>query len=272
MPRKLRRRKGFQAGDGRRRQVAENLQPFVVPRFGRNCRGNCVRHAGRHRIGAESLPAAELLHCGAGSPVRRFAAPARADEAEGASFFDDFDGFNPRLWGVSHGWSNGDWQNCTWDRSAVRVEGGILSLLFAPGAAGTRAFTCGEIQSRARYGHGTYEARLRTPAGSGLNAAFFTYIGPSHDSPHDEIDVEILTRDTGAVSFNTYVDAVPANGATVALDPPSDSRFVHYAFAWTETGAALVRRRGRGAPDRRRHAPAGSGRRRSSPVSGAATR
>jgi endo-1,3-1,4-beta-glycanase ExoK len=165
-----------------------------------------------------------------------FAAPARADEAAGTSFLEDFDGFNPRLWGVSHGWSNGDWQNCTWDRGAVRVDGGTLRLLFAPGAGGPRAFTCGEIQSRARYGHGTYEARVRTPAGSGLNAAFFTYIGPTHGSPHDEIDVEVLTRDTGAVSFNTYVDAVPANGATVALDPPSDSRFVHYAFAWGDGG------------------------------------
>ena len=164
------------------------------------------------------------------------AAPADADDAPGTSFFDDFDGFDRRLWGVSHGWSNGDWQNCTWDRGAVRVGDGMLRLLFLPGATGPRGFACGEIQSRARYGRGTYEAQMRTPAGSGLNAAFFTYIGPYHGSRHDEIDVEVLTRDTGAVSFNTYVDAVPANGATVPLDPPSDGRFVHFAFEWDDDG------------------------------------
>lgn len=169
-------------------------------------------------------------------PVFSATTPLWADEATGASFFDDFDSFNARLWGVSHGWSNGDWQNCTWDRSAVRVESGRLSLLFMPEPKGQRAFACGEIQSRARYGHGTYEARLRTPAGSGLNAAFFTYIGPYHGSPHDEIDVETLTRETGRVSLNTYVDGVPVNGATVDLGAPSDSDFVHYAFQWGADG------------------------------------
>jgi hypothetical protein len=46
--------------------------------------------------------------------------------------------------------------------------------------------------------------------GSGLNAAFFTYIGPVHDRAHHEIDIEILLRDTSAVTFNTFVDGAPS--------------------------------------------------------------
>jgi endo-1,3-1,4-beta-glycanase ExoK len=95
---------------------------------------------------------------------------------------------------------------------------------------------CGEIQSNAIYHHGTYEARIRTGKGSGLNAAFFTYIGPVHKKPHDEIDVEILTRDTGSVWLNTYVSGKQQNGKTAAVDPPTDTEFHTYGFTWAPDG------------------------------------
>jgi endo-1,3-1,4-beta-glycanase ExoK len=53
-------------------------------------------------------------------------------------------------------------------------------------------------------------------AGSGLNAAFFTYIGPVHDRAHHEIDIEVLLRDPGAVTFNTFVDGAPYSGGAEA--------------------------------------------------------
>ncbi|MBF9033144.1 family 16 glycosylhydrolase [Rhodobacterales bacterium HKCCE2091] len=153
------------------------------------------------------------------------AAPAFA--AEG--FFDGFDHYDRGRWSRSDGWSNGDWMNCTWFRDAAQVRDGAMQLRILPGDP----VRCGEIQSTNEYGHGTYEVRMRTAAGSGLNAAFFTYIGPVHGRTHGEIDVEILLRDTAAVSFNTYVDGAPLNGTEVPLDPPSDSGFRTYAFTWT---------------------------------------
>jgi endo-1,3-1,4-beta-glycanase ExoK len=148
------------------------------------------------------------------------------------AFRDQFDTLDRNFWFISDGWTNGPHQNCTWSERAVEVAEGMLRLSFLPGDGTSRAHLCGEIQSEAIYHHGTYEARIRTSQGSGLNAAFFTYIGPVHKAPHDEIDFEILTRDTSRVSLNTFVDGEQKNGTTVPIDQPTDQAFHTYAFTW----------------------------------------
>jgi endo-1,3-1,4-beta-glycanase ExoK len=157
------------------------------------------------------------------------AAPAQAE-----GFFDDFDGFDTARWFVSDGWSNGDWMNCTWSREAVAVRDGHLVLGIHEAPDGT--LRCGEVQTRAELGYGTYEIRMLTGEGSGLNAAFFTYIGPVHGRDHHEIDVEVLLRDTGRATFNTYVEGAPMHGADAALAAPSDAGFHRYAFTWDADG------------------------------------
>ncbi|MBF9030318.1 family 16 glycosylhydrolase [Rhodobacterales bacterium HKCCE3408] len=152
--------------------------------------------------------------------------------ASAEGFFDDFDHLDRGRWSRSDGWSNGDWMNCVWFRDAAQVRDGMLNLSITPGDP----LRCGEIQSTAEYGYGTYEVRMRTGAGSGLNAAFFTYIGPVHVRPHGEIDIELLLRDTGRLSVNTYVDGEPANGTDVPIGQASDTGFQNYAFAWTPDG------------------------------------
>ena len=149
----------------------------------------------------------------------------------GESFHDDFDRFDRSRWLVSDGWVNGDWQNCLWSDRAVRQGDGKLTLTFAPDKSAARDYVCGEVQTRESYGYGTYEARLRTGKGSGLNAAFFSYIGPQQQKPHDEIDVEILLKDPSQVSLNTYVSGTPMNGDRVSI-PPSNLGFNSYAFVW----------------------------------------
>ena len=104
------------------------------------------------------------------------------------SFLEEFDRLDPAVWFVSDGWTNGAHQNCLWSRDAVRVEDGILTLEIAATPGDETALRCGEVQSHRVQRHGTYEVRMRTAAASGVNAAFFTYIGPVHDQPHDEID------------------------------------------------------------------------------------
>ena len=159
----------------------------------------------------------------------------RAGET-GISFFEDFEVMNRGLWMISDGWSNGDWTNCTWSRRAVSVSGSRLHLAFTRSAADTGNYLCGEIQSRAAYGYGTYEIRMETGAGSGLNAAFFTYTGPSQGRSHHEIDVEVLLHDPSEVSFNVYVEGKAGGGRTVTLEQAADAGFVHYAFTWRPEG------------------------------------
>jgi endo-1,3-1,4-beta-glycanase ExoK len=157
---------------------------------------------------------------------------ANAAETQGTTFFDGFDSFDRTRWYVSDGWSNGDHQNCTWSRQAVTTKDGAVTLAFKPTGDAAKPFVCGEIQTNAVFGHGTFEARFRTDKASGINAAFFTYIGPVHKKPHDEIDFEVLTRDTSSVSLNTFVDGEPKNGTVIALPSPSDTNFHTYSFVW----------------------------------------
>lgn len=162
------------------------------------------------------------------------AAPSAAGDPAGGAFFEPFDRLDAGRWFVSDGWTNGDHQNCLWSREAVAVAEGILTLGLLTGAGGgASGHRCGEIQTRAVFGHGTFEARIRTSAVSGLNAAFFTYIGPVHGKPHDEIDVEILTRDPGTAEFNTFVAGEMMNGGKARLAPPADAAFRTFAFQWT---------------------------------------
>lgn len=149
-------------------------------------------------------------------------------------FLDSFAGpqLNEQLWYVSDGWTNGDHQDCHWSRKAVATAGGSLSLARLPGENADSPPLCGEIQTRDFIRYGTVEARIKTPAVSGMNAALFTYAGPSHNSPHDEIDIEILTRDPAAMTFNTFINGQMSNGGSVAVQPPFDAGYHTVAFQW----------------------------------------
>ncbi|WP_240232134.1 family 16 glycosylhydrolase [Devosia lacusdianchii] len=183
-------------------------------------------------------PSLTLLSSAALLVLSALPAAAQTQQA-GASFFDDFDRFDRVRWYASDGWANGTHQNCGWADNRVKLNNGILEIGFGPGQMAGRNYTCGEIRTRTAFKYGTYEARLKTPAGSGLNAAFFTYTGPTMKQPHDEIDFEVLARDTSKVSTGTFVNGksglgTPGNGAGRLLDLPhaADSDFIHYAFVW----------------------------------------
>lgn len=162
------------------------------------------------------------------SSLMPVAAPAQE------SFFDSFEEFDTSRWFVSDGWTNGPHQNCWWSSRAVQARDGQLVLKLQASDDPEQPFICGEVQTRQRFEFGTYETRFRTDRASGVIAAFFTYIGEVHDQPHDEIDIEVLTRDPGRVEFNTFVDGEMLNGHQVDLPAPADEVFHHYAFIWEE--------------------------------------
>lgn len=169
-----------------------------------------------------------LSICAAGSATMALAQQG----ASGTSFVEDFDRLDTKSWYVSDGWNNGAHQNCTWSKRQVKVENGVLDLTFEKRQSGEREFTCGEIQTRKRYGYGTYEVRMKTANGSGLNSAFFTYIGPTDKKPHDEIDFEVLGKDPGKVQLNQYISAKGGNEKLVDVPGGANSAFNDYAFVW----------------------------------------
>lgn len=163
------------------------------------------------------------------------ALPSQAQEGDqktGKSFVENFSVLDKSRWYISDGWANGDHQNCTWDGDQVKVADNILSLSYAPKQTKDRKYACGEIQTHARFGHGTYEARIKAASGSGFNTGFFTYIGPAHKQPWDEIDFEFLGKDTSQVQLNSYVNGKGGNEKLVPVPGGADAAFNDYAFVW----------------------------------------
>lgn len=160
------------------------------------------------------------------------ALPAHAQQATGKSFVDDFDKIDRSVWFVSDGWNNGAHQNCTWSKNEVKTESGMLGLGFTEGKSKDRNYLCGEIQTKKRFSYGTYEARIKAATGPGLNSAFFTYIGPADKQQHDEIDFEVLGKDTSTVQLNQYIKAKGGNEKLVPVGQAADQGFNDYAFVW----------------------------------------
>ncbi|ESZ25871.1 family 16 glycosylhydrolase [Mesorhizobium sp. L2C084A000] len=182
--------------------------------------------AARRRLG--SLGALLLAALGAFVATPSYA----QDIPTSPSFVDDFKSFDRARWYVSDGWNNGSHQNCTWSKGMVGLSNNVLSLGFEKQTLKDRDYVCGEIQTKQRFGYGTYEARLKTDTGSGLNAAFFTYIGPSDKQPWDEIDFEVLTKDTSKVQVNAYIAGKGKNEKLVNVPGGTENAFNDYAFVW----------------------------------------
>jgi len=153
-------------------------------------------------------------------------------DAKGTSFVENFDRLDRSFWFVSNGWNNGAHQNCTWSQRQVTTDGGNLKLTFEERQNKDRKNVCGEIQTRARFGYGTYEARYKSATGPGLNSAFFTYIGPTDKKPWDEIDFEVLGKNVDQVQLNQYINGKGKNEKIVPVAGGADKGFNDYAFIW----------------------------------------
>lgn len=169
-----------------------------------------------------------MLGALAASPAVSFAQEASASK----SFVDDFNNLSGKRWYVSDGWSNGNHQNCTWSKNQLKLADGVLTLGFEKRKFKERDYSCAEIRTKQSFGYGVYEARLKADAGPGVNAAFFTYIGPLDKQPHDEIDFEILLKDPSRVQLNTYVSGKGGNEKLVSVEGGADKAFNDYAFVW----------------------------------------
>jgi endo-1,3-1,4-beta-glycanase ExoK len=129
--------------------------------------------------------------------------PAPAQDAPRTPFVDHFGVFDSSRWHISDGWSNGEWTANDWRRSQVFRSDRGLALVLARQRGGPKPFSSGEIATHRMFRYGYFEARMRVPRGSGMVTGFFTYARPS-DSSWDEVDIEILGRDTRRALFSYY--------------------------------------------------------------------
>jgi endo-1,3-1,4-beta-glycanase ExoK len=139
------------------------------------------------------------------------------------------------VWIVSDGWTNGDWMDTAFRRSQTQVGPDGLTITLAPaddpGEVG-QPYVTGEIRTLGRYDGGYFEIDMQVPRGAGLVTGFFTYTGAAFGDPHDEIDIEILGKDTTEGMFTIFTNDV-AKTTYVPLGFDAAERFHLYAFEWT---------------------------------------
>src|SRR4051812_15697107 len=85
-------------------------------------------------------------------------------------FYSTYPKIDMSRWYISNGWTNGGITACEWRAtSVVPLPNRNLALILNDKGGSVRKYGCAEIHTNALSGYGSYEATIRTAAGSGLN-------------------------------------------------------------------------------------------------------
>ncbi|HKI01771.1 MAG TPA: glycoside hydrolase family 16 protein [Thermoanaerobaculia bacterium] len=176
------------------------------------------------------------------SPIRRLGLAAllatlalglpSTAHALGDTFFDALDAYDSVRWRKSDGWANGSPFNCGWRADHVNFSGGAMTLTLdnatcTAGCSG-KPYASGEYATRDVYGYGKFETRMKAVKGSGTVTGFFIYNG----TPWDEIDVEILGKDTTRLQTNYFTNGVGGHETVIMLGFDASLAAHNYAIVW----------------------------------------
>ena len=157
------------------------------------------------------------------------------------AWVDDLLFYDTARWSKADGWSNGPPFNVGWRADHVTFADSLMTLRLdnIPCSAGCSGepYASGEYRTIETYGYGRYEVRMKAAKGSGLVSSFFTFNGPSERPrrPWDEIDVEILGKDTTKLQTNYFASGVGGHETTIDLGFDASLDFHTYAFEWSST-------------------------------------
>ena len=176
--------------------------------------------------------------------------------ANGISFLDDMNYYNTGRWTKADNWTNGSPFAVGWRSDHITYSNGVATFTLdetsCPDGCSAQSYASGELRttgsnSDAYYGYGCFEARLKAATGSGLVTGFFTYSKGPYDQPpggnglHNEIDIEILGKDTTQMQVNFFTNndigheyIVDLNTVKPGFNAATDYHI--YGFKWTAEG------------------------------------
>ncbi|OOM14269.1 beta-glucanase [Clostridium saccharobutylicum] len=167
--------------------------------------------------------------------------PTQAFALTTTHFSDGFNYSNTSAWSKSNGWSNGNMFNCTWRDSNVNFNNGAMNLTISKDTqGGTVPYAGGEYRTNDTYRYGLYQVSMKPAKNTGIVSSFFTYTGPSDNTPWDEIDIEFLGKDTTKVQFNYYTNGVGNHEYLYNLGFDASKSYHTYAFNWQPTYIAWL--------------------------------
>lgn len=153
--------------------------------------------------------------------------------ADGSMYVDLSNGM-PGCFEASDGWTNGSMFNVFWRGTNVTFNDGRMQLVIDkdPDPQQGIPYSGGEFRSKDFYGYGRYEVSMKAIKNNGVVSSFFTYTGPSDGNPWDEIDIEILGKDTTKVQYNYFTDGKGNHEYMYDLGFDASEDFHTYAFEW----------------------------------------
>lgn len=140
---------------------------------------------------------------------------------------DQFDSFKTAVFEKAD-WANGGFFNCGWKPDHVTFANSKMNIKLDDLDSHGKPFTSGEYRTKNTFKYGKYQCNLKAVKKSGVVTAFFTY----NASPWDEIDVEILGKDTTKVQFNYFVNGVGGHETMYSLGFDASAAFHKYEFDW----------------------------------------
>lgn len=136
---------------------------------------------------------------------------------------------------MADGWTNGNPFNCNWHKeNGIFTNEGMQLKIDQKFPGDTAGYSGAECRSTKFYGYGKYEVCMKAIKNDGVVSSFFTYTGPSDNNPWDEIDVEILGKDTTKVQLNYYTNGVGGHEYFHNLGFDASLDYHTYAFEWRE--------------------------------------
>ena len=118
--------------------------------------------------------------------------------------------------------------NCGWLPDHISFANGQMTIRLDNYSSWGKPYSSGEYRSWNTFNYGYFETNMKAAKGNGLVTSFFTYTG----SPWDEIDVEILGKNTNQVQFNYFVSGVGGHEKVVDLGFDASAGFHKYTIEW----------------------------------------
>jgi beta-glucanase (GH16 family) len=141
---------------------------------------------------------------------------------------EEFSSIDSSRWLVQDNYSNGGVFNCDWSTSNASLVDGALNLILNDTSGPTKSFSCGEIRTKTSFQYGRFNVRMRPAKNDGIVSSFFIY----SSSPHDEIDLEFLGKDTSRVQLNYFKNGVGGNEFIVDLGFDASLAYHDYSIEW----------------------------------------
>ena len=173
-----------------------------------------------------ALAAAVSLACGA-PPEADSTALAPASALRTTALSDQFNAHDSSVWEMAN-WANGNPFNCGFLPDHVTFANGAMRLRLDNVPSAGKQYSGGEYRTKDTFSYGRYETRMIAAKGSGTVSSFFTYTG----TPWDEIDFEILGKNTFQAQLNYFVNGVGGHERIIDLGFDASAGYHTYAIDW----------------------------------------